>query len=90
MFVIAVVGEIGIELFQPEFARSGYLMNVAIPLTVNLLLVGATIRGRVGFRNYELSKTKSPARFFITMAAAFVLVNGITLFAMLNHWYLQP
>ena len=77
-------------MFQPDIARPGYLMNIAIPLTVNLFLAGAVIRGRIGFRQIELSRALSPAKFYVAIAAAFVIVNGFTLYAILNHWFRQP
>lgn len=89
VFAIAVVGELSIEVVQPGFARPGYLMNIAIPLAVNLLLIGAIIEGSVGLGSIQLSKSASPIFFYLTFAIAFLILNGLVLYAMRSHWFVQ-
>lgn len=84
-FLIGLVGEVWVDIFQPITIRSGYFMTIAIPLMANLFLLGAAIRGSVKLRRIELSKSESPAKFFLLLAIAFVVVNSIVLTGVLTQ-----
>lgn len=86
-FLAAWFGEILVDVrVLPQLER-GEIMNVAIPLTFNFVLVGAAVDGEIATRNRRLSRHDAPVKFWLLIGTALLILNAIFALQIWTAWF---